>query len=98
MLKKTLFVLPLLGLTSCATLTPAAKLVRDAEKKSVEKCQFIGDLSSTANWSSSVNMEVARTWLRNEAAEKGATHLVWEAFGHGSYSTTTVWAKAYRCD
>jgi len=96
MIKQALCILPLLGIASCVTMSPAAKTIHDAEPKTVEHCMFLADLSTHGPTFANDQITMARKKLRNQAADIGATHLVWKAFQQG-WNGSTVWAKAYRC-
>jgi hypothetical protein len=101
-MKNRFLIISLLGLlTSCATvLTPGGRSMREAEAKGVENCEYLGDLHAASGHTMSgvEGIENARNMVRNQAAEKGATHIVWTAYSPvGAYLAGTVWVKAYRC-
>ena len=83
----------------CATpLTPGGANVRDADDRAVAQCMFVGDLIASKS-SGLLNIEAgiedARVQLRNQAAERAATHIVWGSVTTGV--TQTAAGRAYRC-
>ena len=87
-------------LLACATVPSArGRFVQESDGRDLASCRFVGTFSGYSN----ISGLMARTGIQNakndvldEAASKGATHVVWQAMGSGWGST--VAANAYRCE
>jgi hypothetical protein len=82
----------------CSVLTPAAKRIRDADDRIVASCTFLGEFTGSSIWNglaASQGIEDGRNSVRNDAARRGATHIVWSS--HASGTLTTVSGRAYDC-
>ena len=90
-------VVPLLG--ACATSrSAAANRVQEADSNMVAGCTFLGEVSGTSGWgglAASTGIENAKNQALEQAAKKGATHVVWNALAGGW--GPSVSGKAYRC-
>ncbi len=95
-----MIVLPLM-LVGCATApSPQAVAVRDADAKMVEGCEFVAYVSGESAVSGlfqSVGKSNARIYAEEEAAAKGATHIVWDKIESSYWSGGSASGKAYRC-
>ena len=95
-----MLVLPLV-LVGCATApSPQAVAVRDAEQKMVEGCEFVAFVTGESGVSrlfQSVGKANARIYAEEDAAAKGATHIVWDKIESTYWSGGSASGKAYRC-
>lgn len=92
-------VLPILVSACATTLSPAARQVRVADTSMVSDCTFLGNAQGSSGWgnlAASTGMQNARNEAREQAADMGATHVVWENV-EGGYSPS-AFGKAYRCE
>ena len=89
----------LLFIIGCATTqSGSAARVRDADMKTVQNCQFVGDVHGTSGWgnlAASAGIQNAKNEAREQAATMGASHIIWTgtAGGYSPYVT----GKAYNC-
>lgn len=85
--------------TGC--LTPASKKgmqVRDATQADVARCKFLGRVRGTSgfgNAAASVGIANSKNEARADAAELGATHIVWQSVS-GSWSSYAE-GEAFKC-
>ena len=96
-----MFVLPLM-LVGCATApSPQAVAVRDADQKTVENCEYVGDVMGASPLGvvfGSMSTANAREMAQEDAAKRGATHIVWGSITPPSFgSGAAAQGKAYRC-
>ncbi|MDR3389906.1 MAG: hypothetical protein P4L92_22950 [Rudaea sp.] len=74
--------------------------VIDADQAMVAGCTYVADVAGTSVWSgaggSQHGWSKARNEARESAAQKGATHIVWN--GQETGYITSVSGKAYRCN
>lgn len=83
-------------LSSCTTTSPRANAVVVTDASQVVNCQHLGRLVTKSNIPLlHVGLESAKSIALDEAADSGATHLVWEKFVSGVQSEAT--ASIYRC-
>lgn len=86
-------------LPGCATsLSATAGKVQDADITIVGKCSFLGDVQGSSGWgnlAASTGMQNAKNEAREQAAEMGATHIIWTGVA-GGYSPFAT-GKAYLC-
>ena len=86
-------------LSGCATTpSPRALSIQDADYRTVETCQFIGDVHGSSGWGNlmaSIGIQNAKNEAREQAVIMEATHIVWVQVvgGYCPY----VAGKAYRC-
>lgn len=64
----------------------------------MERCKFVADVQGSSGWgniAASAGMQNAKNEAREQAAEMGATHIIWTgvAGGYSPYAT----GKAYIC-
>jgi Domain of unknown function (DUF4156) len=89
----------LVGVFGCATtLSPAAQNIRPADYSMVKDCTFLGDVQGSSGWgnlAASQGMQNAKNEAKEQAAQLGATHIVWENIV-GGYSPFAT-GKAYKC-
>lgn len=88
-----------LSLSACATApSQSASVVRDADERTVANCQFLANVSGTSGWgnlAASAGINNAKNEGREQAAQLGATHIVWNVV-QGGYSPY-VSGNAYKC-
>jgi hypothetical protein len=69
--------------------------IRDAQPEAVATCSFVAVLHGKGGWPGAMGVQKAMLDVREQAAERGATHLVWK------YATAGVpgvaEAEAFRC-
>jgi len=85
-------------LTGCTTLSQPAAMIKDADMKMIENCQFLGDFDGSSGWggvATSVGISNAKNSVREQAAKMGATHIVW--YGSVGGMIPSVSGKAYLC-
>lgn len=86
-------------ITSCArSLSPQAMEIREADDKMVTNCELIGTFQGGSGWGNlaqETGMSNSRAAVFNEAATKGATHIVMQQI-HGGY-TPYASGRGYRC-
>ena len=98
-MKFILLVVALLLMAGCTTsLSTRAMKVQDADITIMERCKFVGDVQGSSGWgnlAASAGMQNAKNEAREQAAEMGATHVIWSgvAGGYSPYAT----GKAYMC-
>ena len=84
---------------ACATSrSQAAMRVQEADASVVAGCTFLGEVSGTSGWgglAASTGIENAKNQALDQAAKKGATHVVWNALAGGWGPSAS--GKAYRC-
>jgi hypothetical protein len=87
------------GLVGCATTqSPAASKVKDADESMVVGCSYLGDVHGSSALDGDffqTGMQNARTDAVEEAAKKGASHVVWNSSAGGR--RPFVGGRAYRC-
>lgn len=85
--------------TGCATgRSPAATRIQEADSNMVAGCTYLGEVSGTSGWgglAASTGIENAKNQALDQAAKKGATHVVWNNLAGGW--SPSVSGKAYRC-
>lgn len=88
------------AMAGCVTSpTAGGSLVRDADDRMVESCEYIGDVGGSSGWGGAAarrGVESSRNQARNQAADRGGTHIVWSDAA-GGYSPS-AFGRAYRCD
>jgi uncharacterized lipoprotein len=90
-------VVPLLAACSTSR-SAAAQKVQEADSSMVAGCTFLGDVSGTSGWgglAASTGIEYAKNQALDQAAKKGATHVVWNTLAGGMSSSVS--GKAYKC-
>ena len=96
--------LALFSLSGCAApISQAGKSVIDVNIIDVQElkehgCENFGDLEASSGWGNAmaaVGIRSAKNTIRNEAAKRGATHVVWTNQSGGFVSF--VHGRAYRC-
>src|SRR5262249_4982985 len=73
----------------------------DADEKMVADCKYLGDLYATSGWGgvmAGTGMGRAQKSIRRQAAEKGATHVVWATSVSGGGGSPAVTGGAYKCE
>lgn len=90
----------LLALVSgCASpLSPKAERIVEARHSDVRDCREVGDVRGHASgfhWSSAAAMNSARDQALEQAADRDATHVVWDNIEEGMTAYTA--GTAYRC-
>jgi hypothetical protein len=91
-------ILPFVVVCSCASLSPQAKAIMDADDHLVANCKFLGNVHGSSGWgglAGGVGVENAKNGARENAAELGATHVVWVSESGGLVSSGL--ARAYAC-
>jgi len=89
-----------LALAGCAV-KPSyeASLIMDADRGSVRDCEFVVSVSGSSgvgNMMASTGIENAKVEAREQAADSGATHIVWTSV-QGGYAPNVA-GSAYNCD
>ena len=85
----------------CAT-TPApptpGEAVVDADSNMVSQCQFVGDIIAEGVFPRRQQArEIAQKHAREDAATRGATHIVWVDVKMETDVSASAHGKAYRC-
>ena len=87
-----------LPLCACLPRADAADPVQDADADKVARCTFVKDIEGRSVFGERLKTQAvakAKEDARSQAAQAGATHVVWGKVS--STDITTVAAKAYRC-
>jgi hypothetical protein len=96
-----MLVLPLMLMGCATTPSPQATAVRDADQKMVEGCEFVGDIMGTSPLGvvfGGMSTANAREMAVGQAADRGATHMVWASITPPSFGSGAIASgKAYRC-
>ena len=87
-------------LSACSALSDKAALVHEADRELVKQqnCKFLGNVSittSTQGQTFAAGIDTAKNLAREEAADMGASHIVWTDTERGF--VTTVKGEAYDC-
>jgi hypothetical protein len=86
-------------MVGCATTASKdGQAIQESDGSSLESCKFLGTFNGSSGWGNlaqSTGMKNAQNDVRDQAAEAGATHLVWTNI-NGGYAPN-VSGKAYRC-
>ncbi len=78
-----LLIVLLLGMSGCASLSPGAAKIREADKASVSGCKHLGEVTGTSavGTESAVLYHTGKDNAKKDALEKaaklGGTHVVW---------------------
>ncbi|HEX5856119.1 MAG TPA: hypothetical protein VFZ57_10910 [Thermoanaerobaculia bacterium] len=90
--------LALVWLVGCVTSrSPAASLIEEADDKMVSGCTYAGEVFGVSSMGGpDIGTENEKTKALEQAAEKHATHVVWNSLVAGKESSS-VSGKAYRC-
>lgn len=86
-----------MALGGCATTPADAPAVTSTDQ--VTACRYVDDVVGSSGLYgafASQGIENARAEALNKARAAGATHVVWQP-SQGTFGSTTVAAKAYRC-
>jgi hypothetical protein len=78
--------------TTPAALTPEGARVRVSDASGVEGCEYIGDFVASQPSGKALPGWLATGQVRNRAAERGATNVVWDDQVRGN-----LVGKGYRC-
>jgi hypothetical protein len=96
----TSVIIALCLVSSCATtLSPAAAKVQTADSNMVSNCKFIGTMFGSSGMTGvarSIGADNARNDVLEQAAAKGATHVVWEG-ASDDYWGPNARGNAYKC-
>lgn len=96
-----MLVLPLLLIGCARAPSPQTTAVRDADQKMVERCEFVGEIMGNSPLGvmfGSMSTANAREIAVEEAASRGATHMVWASITSPNVGSGAVASgKAYRC-
>jgi Zn-dependent alcohol dehydrogenase len=92
----TVVVLVCASAMGCSTgLTAAGERVATADEQMVKGCKYLGDVHAVARLSNvSDRMEDARRDARNQAAQLGATHIL---FASEDARAAETLGRAYQC-
>jgi len=77
------FIALLLALSGCASLSPGAAKIREAEKATVSECKYLGEVTGTSKVGSEsavlyhTGKDNAKKDALEKAAQLGGTHIVW---------------------
>ena len=77
------FIVLLLVMPGCASLSPGAAKVREAEKATVSECKYLGEVTGTSKVGSEsavlyhTGKDNAKKDALEKAAKLGGTHIVW---------------------
>lgn len=86
--------------TGCATtLNEKAETLAEADANQVSKCKFLGDVQGSKFSGlafAESGLKDAKNEVKNNAADLGATHIVWGSISTGA--TQFASAKAYNCN
>ncbi len=100
----TLLGLLALTLSGCATaLTHEASRitqVNDSERSQVKECKTMGEVVGTSSYGGLFMQEAGKNYAKNqamnEAANMGATHVVW-TLAEGGFMGGKAYGVAYKC-
>ena len=101
-MKTPIFILMMTVLVcvGCATaLTQRGMQIQITQPAEVDDCRYLDDItrrSSIGGVYADEGIKSARNLVLNDAAQMGATHIVWSQI-EGGYSGATASAKVYRC-
>jgi len=87
-----------LPLFACLPIAHAGNPVLDADAEKVAHCTFVKDVEGRSVFGERLKnpaVSKAKEDARSQAAQAGATHIVWGKIS--STDITTVAGKAYRC-
>jgi len=77
------FIVLLSVMSGCASLSPSAAKIKEADKDTVAECKYLGEVTGTSNVGSesAVLYHTGKANAKKEALEKaaqlGGTHIVW---------------------
>jgi hypothetical protein len=87
--------------TGCSsTATPAASRITETDERGVEQCTFVALVNGSSMLGGAMQgraRENAKTDALNDAAEKGATHIVWVDVTSTVSNGASAQGRAYRC-
>ena len=100
----TLLGLLALTLSGCATALTheAARItqVNDSERSQVKDCKTMGEVMGTSSYGGFFMQEAGKNYAKNqamnEAANMGATHVVWTT-AQGGFFGGSAYGVAYKC-
>ena len=88
-------------LAGCVSnITPKAAAIVETDEKGVANCEFAGLVSGSSLLGGAVQeraRENAKTHALNEAAGKGATHIVWTDVSSTKTQGASAQGRAYKC-
>lgn len=84
------------------TVSPEAMKIKEADENMVKECEFLGDVRGSSGWGGPLGgdtgLDDAKMQIRNQAAARKATHVVWRDVSAGTSKTMTyVNARIYSC-
>lgn len=83
-----------------ATRPPDAAAIKEADERMVAHCTYLGDVAGSSmmsNMAAERGRQNAKTGALKQAAELGATHVVWSTITSTSGGGSQANGKAYRC-
>lgn len=100
-MKHVLMVTGCIFLSACSAMSDKAATIKDIDGEMVKKlnCNFLGDVSITSRFegqSFAAGVNSAKNIAREDAADKGASHILWTDTERGY--VTSVKGKAYDCN
>lgn len=100
MMRVPTYALLVMAMAACSTApSQHAASVKEADDKMVADCEFLGSVSGFSGFGgpggSGIGMARSKNSAREQAADKGATHVVWLTVAGGYNSSAT--GKAYKC-
>ena len=90
----------LVTLTACGSYPSVKALkVNEADERMIENCQYLGDVYGVDMWEFHLTkegeIEHCKSKAREQAADLGASHIVWTKLNTGA--KVSAIGRAYRC-
>lgn len=86
-------------LLACATARGPARPIWESDGRDLAACRFVGTFAGSsmlAGWKAREGIERAKEEAMAQAADAGATHVVWQGMGT-SWGGSSAAANAYWC-
>ncbi len=102
-MRKSIWIIFCLLLTSCATPPPQAALpVIEADKKMLENCNYLGNVVGSIRvaygfMSSRDKVDNCKRSAKEQAFQLGATHIWYRVYGEDPSGAPFITAQAFRC-
>lgn len=79
----------------CGGASPRAARIRTVDPRAVESCVYVGDVHGDVPGTLGGGLDGAKVEAQEEAAGKGATHVVWVGVDSRE---AEAYGRAYRCE
>jgi hypothetical protein len=102
-MKKGILIILCLLTASCATSPPPAALpVIEADKKIVENCNYLGNVTGSIRvgygfMAEREKVDYCKRSAKEQAFQLGATHIWFRVYGEDSSGAPFITAQAFRC-